>query len=245
MSTRHGFTRDDEHVAHQGLNWTWPLIAGQVEQNGLGGSGRVIGMGELSLPDLEKPQMATLLLGMRNRDNPDLDIGPGNIRAKIVYGVGGVAAEEFLCDWTFQQSVSVPAGRCTLTAIEVGGTSGNKNMACRVMLTAQLVAGPRSSIAWPTLTDSFPLDAGVPETFPPPNRARRLIVSDYRGGALSDLEVTIHARDADNLYLLNYLGDAAIRTEGVVIPGGTTMIEVLSPGGTALNKIFVCFLLDG
>jgi hypothetical protein len=231
---------------HQGLTWSAPVIANQAPIVGLGGAGRVVGMGELSLPDISCPQMATLTLNMRNQDNPQTDIGPGNIRARVKYGVGAIPHDEIELDWGFETSIVLPCGRCTIYAYEVGDSTGAANMPRRILLTAQLAAGPRSSLGWPTLTESFVLAAAVPNVLVPPARARRLLVTDYRGIAGSDVTVRITMLNgAVNLFSLATAADSAIRTDGVFLPATTTTVSVTSAAGTGANHIAACFLLDG
>lgn len=235
----------DMNPTHQGLTWTAPVITGQAPILGLGGSGRTVGMGELSLPDIGCGQMATLTLNMRSLDNNQLDMGPGNIRARVKYGVGAIGHDEVELDWGFGSSITLPVGRCTLTAIEIGDSTGI-NMPRRIMLTAQLAKGPRSSLGWPTLTESFVLAAGVAHTMVPPARARRLLVTDYRGIAGSDITVRITMLNgAVNLFALATAADSPIRTEGVMLPATTTLVSVTSAAGTAANHIAAVFLLDG
>jgi len=245
MSDCEKLDRSQVNLAHQGLTWVAPNIPGQVKPNGLGAIGRQANMGELTLPDYQFPSMSTLLLQMRNLHNPGIDIGPGNIRALAKYAVGAVPNDEVLLDWSFGTSISIPAGKVTLTAIEYGVGSGNHNMSVPIFLSAQLVPGPRYSTAAPTLTYSFQLDAGVPELMPPPARAKRLLVGDVRGQAGSDLVVEIRALNARTMYNLGNAADSAIRTEGVVLPGATTMISITSAGGTGNDLVYACFLLDG
>jgi hypothetical protein len=202
-------------------------------------------MGELSLPDIGCAQMGTLTLNMRSLDNNQLDIGPGNIRARVKYGVGAIGHDEVELDWGFGSSITLPCGRCTLTAVEVGDATGS-NLPRRIMLTAQLAKGPRSSLGFPTLTNSFRLVAGVGVNIVPPARARRLLVTDYRGIAGSDVQVRLTMLNAAvNLFALATAADSVIRTEGVFLPATTTMVNILSPAGTAGNHIAACFLLDG
>lgn len=237
--------RDQVDLTHQGLSWTALQFPNQPIIYGIGGSGRQANMGELILPEYAFPAMSTVLLGMRNLDNPDRDIGPGNIRALLKYAVGAVPNDEVLLDWGYETSISIPAGKVTCTAIEYGVGSGNRNMSSRIMLTAQIVPGPRFSTAAPTLTFSFDLGVNVMEAVVPPSRAKRLLVGDWRGITGTDLQVTVKALDADNLYFLNNAADSAIRTIGVVLPSATTQVQFLSPGGTNNHLITCCFLLDG
>jgi len=231
--------------AHQGLTWTAPVIPGQAPMLGLGGAGRVVGMGELSLPD-PTAQIATLVLNMRSLDNNALNVGPGNIRARVTYGVGAIGHDQVELDWGFETSIGLPVGRCTVTAIETGDATGAANVPRRIMLTAQLAKGPRSSLGWPTLTESFLLAAGVPEILVPPARARRLLVTDYRGIAGTDLIVEFETLNAAvNRFDLANPADSAIRTEGVVMPTATTLVRITSVAGTGINHIGACFLLDG
>lgn len=235
----------DMNPTHQGLTWTAPLISGQAPILGLGGAGRTVGMGELSLPDIGCGQMATLTLNLRSLDNNQLDVGPGNIRARVKYGIGVIGHDEVELDWGFGTSITLPVGRCTLTAIEVGDASSD-NMPRRIMLTAQLAKGPRSSLGWPSLTESFRLAANVPNILVPPARARRLLVTDYRGIAGSDITVRVTMLNgAVNLFNLATAADSAIRTEGVFLPATTTLVSITSVAGTGVNHIAACFLLDG
>lgn len=235
----------DMNPAHQGLTWTALLVPGQAPILGLGGAGRTVGMGELSLPDIGCGQMATLTLNLRSLDNNQLDIGPGNIRARVKYGIGAIGSDEVELDWGFGTSITLPVGRCTITAIEVGDATGT-NMPRQIMLTAQLAQGPRSSLGWPTLTDAFLLAAGVPHTIVPPARARRLLVTDYRGIAGSDITVDVTMLNgAINRFNLATAADSIIRTEGVFLPATTTLVAITSVAGTAANHIAACFLLDG
>jgi len=237
--------RSQVNLAHQGLTWVAPNIPGQPILFGLGGIGRQANMGELSLPNYQYPSMSTLLLQMRNLYNPGIDIGPGNIRALAKYAVGAVPNDEVMLDWTFGTSISIPAGKVTVTAVEYGVGSGNRNIAVPIFLSAQLVPGPRFSTAAPTLTFAFTLAATVAESMAPPARARRLLVGDRRGQAASDVIVTVTALNARNTYNLGNAADSAIRTEGVVLPGATTMVSFVSAAGTGNDLITVCFLLDG
>jgi hypothetical protein len=237
--------RSQVNLTHQGLTWVAPNIPGQVMPLGLGGIGRQANMGELTLPDYQFPAMSTLLLQMRNLYNPGINIGPGNIRAIAKYAVGAVPNDEVMLDWTFGTSISLPAGKVTLTAVEYGVGSGNRNIAVPLFLSAQLVPGPRFSTAAPTLTFAFVLTATVAESMAPPARAKRLLVGDRRGQAASDVIVTIEALNARNTYNLGNAADSAIRTEGVILPGATTMISFVSATGTGNDLITVCFLLDG
>jgi hypothetical protein len=237
--------RDQVDLTHQGCSWVAPNIPNQPIIYGLGGAGRVANLGELILPEYAFPSMSTVLLGLRNLDNSDRDIGPGNIRALIKYAVGAVPNDEVLLDWGYETSISVPAGKVALTAIEYGTGSGFRNISSRIMLTAQLVPGPRFSTAAPTLTFSFDLGDNIAEFLVPPARAKRLLVGDWRGIAGTNLQVTVRALDSDNLYDLSNPADSAIRTEGVILPSSTTRIQFLSLGGTNNHLITVCFLLDG
>ncbi len=237
--------RDQVNLTHTGNSWTAPTISGQSPIFGLGGAGRTANLGELILPDYCFPNMSTVLLGMRNLDNTDRDIGPGNIRALLKYGVGTVPGDEVTLDWGYETSISIPAGKVSVLATEYGVTSGNRNMSSRIMLTAQIVSGPRFSTMPPSLTFSFDLGVQQTEIMVPPNRAKRVLVGDPRGIATTDLVVTVKALDANNVYDLSNPADSAIRTEGVVLPGATTQISVSSAAGTAHKLIYVCFLLDG
>lgn len=240
MSGSDHLTRDDVHVAHQGFSWSTPTT--NPPTGGLGGVGRQVGMGELSLPELEKPQMATLLLGMRNLENRAF--GNGTIRALIKYGIGAIPHEELWVDWSWGTSIEIPAGQCSVTAAEFGIVSGSsKNIQVRILLTAMLVAGPRSSLGWPTFTEQFHLTIASPELMQPPARAKRLLVGD-KGVANSKVIVTVRALGIDTTYDLGNAADSAIRTDGIVLPGATTLITFAT---TALlgSDIFACFLLDG
>lgn len=232
--------------AHLGKMWTAPVIAGQAPIVGLGGAGSIVSLGELSLPNIDCPQMATLTLNMRSQDNQALVIGPGAVRARVDYSVGAIPSDRVELDWGFETSIVLPCGRCTISAIEVGDATGAGNMPRRMMLTAQLAAGPRSSLGWPTLTESFFLAAGVPNVLIPPARARRLLVTDYRGIAGTDLIVDITMLNgAINRFVLATAADSAIRTDGVFLPATTYEVRVTSAGGTGVNHIAACFLLDG
>lgn len=237
--------RDQVDLTHQGLSWTALQFPNQPTIFGLGGSGRQANMGELILPEYAFPSMSTVLLGMRNLDNPDRDIGPGNIRAMLKYAVGAVPNDEVLLDWGYETSISIPAGKVTCTAIEYGVISGGRNISSRLMLTAQIVPGPRFSKFPPTLTQTFDLGVNIMEAVVPPARAKGLLVGDSRGVTGTDLQVTVVALNASNLYFLNNVADAAIRTVGIVLPSATTQVQFLSPGGTNNHLITVCWLLDG
>jgi hypothetical protein len=241
--------RDDNirvNPTHQGCTWTAPLIAGQTPITGLGGTGRVVAMGDLSLPNLEAAQMCTLLLGMRSLDNPDRDLGPSNIRGRVQYGVGAIGQEEVRLDWGFETSITLPAGHVHVEAYEHGDASGAHGIPVRIMLTAMLVKGCRQSQAWPTYTESFFLVDNVPEFIVPPPRARRLIVSDYRGQAGSDITVITRALNgAENFFNLANAADSAIRTTGIVLSNTTTMVEIESAAGTGIEHVTATFLLDG
>lgn len=237
--------RDQVNLAHQGLSWSAAQFPNQPIILGLGGAGRQANLGELSLPAYAFPALSTVLLHLRNLDNTDRDIGPGNIRALLRYGVGAIANDEVLLDWGYETSISVPAGKVTCTAIEYGTTSGNRNMSSRISLTAQIVPGPRFSRFSPTLTQSFDLGVNIMEALVPPTRAKGLLVGDSRGIAGTDLQVTVRALDADNLYSLANPADSVIRTTGIVLPSATTQVQFLSPGGTNGKLITVCWLLDG
>ena len=237
--------RFETNLAHQGLSWVAPNIPGQAKLLGLGGIGRQANMGELTLPNYQYPAMSTCLLQMRNLHNPGIDIGPGNIRAILKYAVGAVPNDEVMLDWSWGTAISIPAGKVTLTAVEYGVGSGSNNIAVPIFLSAQLVPGPRYSTAAPTLTFAFQLAQNVPELMEPRARAKRLLVGDRRGVAGSDIIVTVTALNSRNTYDLGNVADSAIRTEGVVLPGATTMISINSAGGTGLDLVTVCFMLDG
>jgi len=238
--------RKSETLVHQGLSWRAPYVMGQAPTLGLGGIGVEVNMGELWIEDLAYPQIVTLTLGLTSMNPALIGLGTGAIRARVIYGVGATN-EEVLLDWGTQNSICLPAGKLNITAVEVGKAGlPPPNIPVPVLLTAQIAAGPRSSLGWPTLTYSFALAAGVPVFQPPPKRAKRLWVGDNRGQAASDVVVNIAANGGFAMYDLSNAADSAIRTEGIALPAACDLITFTSAAGTPLaNDLIVCYLLDG
>lgn len=238
----------DVNPSSQGRAWSYLLVPGQAAINGLGGVGRRISLGDLTLPGSPTSgQMATLVLNVYDIYGREVNLGPGNIRAHVSYGVGAIGKDEVRLDWGPGTSIQLPAGHCNVDAVEIGTSSGIANISGPIRLSAQLVPGPRMSLGWPTYTDVFALEAqSVVHLVIPPRRAKRLWVGDYRGQAGSDLNVTLHMLgNSTALYQLANAADSAIRTDGIVLPGTTTRIDFASAAGTAGNLITACFLLDG
>ena len=233
-----------QELVHQGLSWTAALISGQAPILGLGGVGREVNMGELWIESLAFPSMVTLTLGLSNMNPAFPAFGVGAIQARVSYGVGA-ANETLLMDWGTQNSICLPAGKLNVTAVEVGDPTTPFNIFVPVLLTAQIAAGPRSSLGWPTLTDVVTLVAGVPLVIYPPRRAKRLIVGDTRGQAASDVQVVLNARSGLNMWNLGNPSDSLIRTEGVIVPSATNIITLTSAAGTGANGLVICWLLDG
>lgn len=221
---------------------------------GLGGFGFQQSLGELGLDD-PSVQEATLTLGIRNL-NPGLAFGDGRIYAQLTFGIGA-ANEVMLVDWTATTTISLPVGKVNVTAIQTDAfghpaiTDLNgfapvpaQTINVPITLTASLAAGPRSSPAMPTLTQTIGIPpGGGPVILRPPQRAKRVLVGDHRGQVASDLQVTIGGSLSFNFFQLANPADSIIRTEGVIIPGGDDVVALTSAAGVL--GVPVCWLLDG
>jgi hypothetical protein len=220
---------------------------------GLGGVGREQLLGQLQLDNPHEVQQATLTLGLVNR-NPGLTIGMGRIYAKVLFGIGG-ANNTVLLDWT-NQSIVLPVGSCTVTAIQVDSYGAPaldlatgyvlnplQTIQAELILTACLAAGDRGGQAFPTLTQTLDLAAGVTTPFQVPARAKRVLVGDQRGQLASDVFALTAGSLALNLFRLANASDSAIRTEGVILPGMCDNVQLNSAGGA--TNITLCWLLDG
>jgi hypothetical protein len=241
--------KDFYGVAMSGRTWSSP-----AGTNGVGGLGAMVALGELELED-PSAQLATLTLGIRNL-NPALAFGDGRLYARIDFGIGS-ANETALLDWTSTTTITIPAGKVTVTAIQVDayghpaatdliGLAPNPAQTINVpiALTASLAVGPRSSTGMPTLTQTIgQLFPAAPVVMRPPQRTKRVLVGDVRGQAGSDLQVTVGGSASQNVFQLGNAADSIIRTEGVVLPGGDDIVALVSAAGVL--QVPVCWLLDG
>jgi hypothetical protein len=235
------------------------VMSGQIwstppGQTGLGGIGSQVSLGELEL-ESEPAQQAVLSLGLQNLE-PNVAIGDGRIYGVVKYGIGS-ASQNVILDWALGQSISLPVGKATVTAVQVDAKgvpllpmpsaaytlNPFEVMNTRLVLTASLAAGDRTSSQSPTLTQSINLFAGVGVRWEAPARAKAVIVGDPRGQVLSDVEVTVVGALGQNMFFLVNPADSAIRTSGVVLHGGTDSVFLLSPGG--IIGVVLCWLLDG
>lgn len=239
-------------VEHQrlasGQIWSTPI--GMV---GLGGVGNQVSLGQFELPSTVA-QQATLTLGLTNLA-PGFALGTGRIYAIIKYGVG-TANQTVILDWAQGTSIALPCGKITVDAMEVDAKGAPimpmpagyvvnpaENIAVRVILTASLSVGDRSSLAAPTLTQTINLAAGVTVPWQVPARGKRVLVGDPRGLLATDVQAFIVGSLSMNTFVLANAGDSAIRTDGVILPGFTDNVQLLSPGG--FNGIVLSWLLDG
>jgi hypothetical protein len=69
-----------------------------------------------------------------------------------------------------------------------------------------------------------------------------VIIGDHRGQAGSDLTVTIAGTNSFNFFDLANAADSMIRTEGVVLQGGTSDVTLNSAG---VFGVPVTWVLDG
>ena len=223
---------------------------------GLGGIGREVALGELELKDIDGkvpfPQMATLTLGLqRPFDN---NWGGGMIYAKIQFGIGAANQTAYI-DWYSGNSIALPVGKCTVTAVQTDSQGAPvlplpagyalrpaDAITTSVILTASLAAFERSSVFAPILSQSFDFAPGILVAMRVPPRAKGLIVGDPRGQALSDLRVELITANGINRFFLANGNDSTIRTTGITL-GNSDYIQVLSPGGIA-NVPFT-WLLEG
>lgn len=221
---------------------------------GLGGVGNEQLLGQLQLDNPHDVQQATLTLSLTNR-NPLLTIGMGRIYAKVLYGIGA-ANQTVILDWSQTTSIVLPVGSCTVVAVQVdskgapvlpmpAGYAVNPAQGIQVelILTACLAAGDRGGQAYPTLTQSVDLAAGVATPWQVPARAKRVLVGDQRGQVATDVTATTVGSLGLNFFNLANAADSAIRTEGVVLPGLTDNVQLQSAGGA--TNIPICWLLDG
>lgn len=249
-------------MSTSGITWSSP--AGVFA---LGGVGQQVNIGELEVQPsktitrygLEQtdpiPQVATITLGIRTQ-NPGVALSAGGrLYAWIKYGVGN-SNEEVMIDWLEQQSITLPAGKFTIVACQADayGLPFVSNIAgfvvnpaqvfnAGIILNASVTAGVRSSASSPTLTQTVDVAPGVfVVNMRVPQRAKRVLVGDHRGQAGSDLTVTVAGTLAINYFDLANAADSAIRTEGVVLPGGTEGLSLNSAGVFGLP---VCWILDG
>lgn len=231
-----------------GLTWSSPQ--GVL---GLGGFGAQATVGELSLAD-PYPQLSTLTLTMKSL-NPTVAFGEGRLYAQVTFGIGA-ATETIFVDWTQTQTITLPAGKVNITAVQAdafghpflldsNGFASNpaQTVQVPVQLTASLAAGIRPGIFPPMLTQTagrlFPADVHL---YVPPPRAKRVLVGDVRGQALSDLQVQLQGSASFNTFNLGNAADSMVRTEGVVIPGNDA-VQISSAAGVI--GVVVCWLLDG
>ncbi len=238
-----------ERLLRTGQNWS--SIAGTV---GIGGVGRSVTLGELSL-DERHPQQATLTLGLVNLQ-PQNTLGRGRVYAVVKYGIG-LANLTVVLDWGPTTSICLPCGKVNVTAVEVDAKGApvlpmpagyeipdpTENIAVPIILTAELAAGPRSSIAMPTLSQTINLLGGVAVPWHVPARGKRVLVGDARGQLGTDLTALVVGSLAQNFYSLANAADSLIRTEGVALQGGADNVQLTSAGGW--NGATLCWFLDG
>lgn len=231
----------------EGVSWT-----SRGAMNGLGGVGAQVGMGELRLKD-PTAQQATLTLGLQPI-NTNVALGDGRIYAKVVYGIG-VANQTVFLDWSQGNSITLPVGKVTLTALQADEKGAPwlpmpagyvQNPASLfntgVILTATLARGPRSSLGFPTLTQTVSMAPIGPITWHAPARVKRVLVGEARGQAGSDVTAQVSGALGFNLFQLSNAADSAIRTEGVIVQSGAD-VTLASPGG--VFGVTLCWLLDG
>jgi hypothetical protein len=238
-----------EDLLKSGLTWS-PPVAGVL---GVGGYGAEVNVGELSLSD-PTPQLSTLSLSMTSL-NPNVAFGDGRLYAKITFGIGA-ATETILVDWIQGQTIVLPAGKVNIVAVQAdafghpfildsNGYAPNLAQTINVplRLTASLAYGIRPGIFPPTLTQTAgQLFPAAPALYIPPARAKRVLVGDVRGQALSDLQVDLQGAASFNILNLGNAADSVVRTEGVVIPGNDQM-QLTSAAGVI--GVVICWLLDG
>jgi hypothetical protein len=221
--------------------------------NGLGGLGREVSLGELELPDSPPyPQQATLTLSLQTQQFVAFLGAGGRIYAKITYGVGAANQTVFL-DWSTGTSINLPAGKVNVVACQTDRQGlpflrGNNpifadTIAVPIILTSSLTAGSRDSEAYPTLSQTIDIAAGVPAVLAPPPRAKGLLVSDARGQIGTDITVQVIGAFGVQGYALANAADSAIRTTGITMQGRVDNVQFNSPGGW--NGIVVVWLLDG
>lgn len=216
---------------------------------GLGGIRHEVTVGAFNVSEVNHAVVCSLIL--TRSDIETLVPGPttqGAIAARVRYG-SGLAADSVLLDWNYGTSITVPAGAggvVTVNAIQrslyIDGVT-NGNMFKRVRLNAMLVAGSRSSLCAPTLTQLAPLTvAGATATIQVPNRVKRLQVNSALGSA-SDVLVRLFLGPAlGPLFAL--ATDPEIRTRGIEIPGATVTVLLSSAAGE-VHPITLNWLLDG
>lgn len=234
------------------------LVSGQIwstplGQTGLGGVGRQIALGELELVDPDV-QQAVLTLGLQNLE-PGVTLGMGRIYAIVQYGIGS-ANQTVILDWAQTQSISLPVGKCNVTAMEVDAKGAPlislpagyvvnpaEDIAVRVILTTELAAGDRSSVHAPTLTQTINLAPNTTVPWQVPARAKRVLVGDARGQLATDVTALLVGSLSQNAFVLANAADSAIRTDGVILPGLTDNVQLNSVAGW--NGVVLCWLLDG
>lgn len=230
-----------------GRIWTSPTGV-----TGLGGVGQEVGMGELSLQNPHS-QQATLTLGLYQLDQ-SVALGDARIYARVKYGIGA-ANQTVLLDWSTGNSITLPCGKLTVTAVQTDeqgapaiklplgyATNLTRVFNSGVVLTASLAAGPRSSLGYPTLTQTVGLAPIGPITFRSPLRVKRVQVGDSKGQAVTDLVAIVSGALGFNKFDLANAADSAIRTHGVVVQGGADVTLSSAVGDLGIN---LCWLLDG
>lgn len=233
-----------------GAIWSSPLgVGGLVGETPVTVQSEVT-VGSFCLSQDHEAQMCTLILTRKDIENLAA-LNPlndeGRLLAHLTYGVG-TATDDVYLDWNYGTSISIPAGKgkVTVNAVQTGvALDGSKGgMTQRVVLTAMLAAGARSSLYAPTLSYFVDVPAGglVPAIVRIPNRSKRVVVGSNLG-ILSDVVARIFMQGSANLFSLNQPADSLIRTSGVEIPGPATILQLNSVAGE--SKVTVSFLLDG
>ena len=233
-----------------GQIWSTPVGA-----LGLGGIGSEVNLGELALNDSSGTQVeqeAVLTLGLQRP--LDVNWGGGRIYAKVLFGIG-TANQTVYLDWFSGNSIELPVGKCTVTAVQTDMQGApvmplpagyalrpGDTVDTRVILTASLAAGERASIAAPTLSQTFDFAAGILTVIRVPPRAKHVVIGDPRGQVASDLRVEILGSNGINRFFLVNPADSPIRTTGVVL-GQADNLQILSPAGIA--SIPITWLLEG
>ncbi len=203
-----------------------------------------VSLGQLRLRRTLIDQVATLILTRRDIEVLPGMVPPGRIVARIQYGVG-TASDEFLMDWNYGSSITVPAGigKVTVYAQQRGpgqDPTAGSGMVDRFTLSAMLVAGSRQSVGAPTLSYGIDVPALGTVTLRVPSRAKWLVVNQV-APTLSDAVVQLNSASGICQYAL--ATEPALRTSGVIIPGISRFLTIASVAGQAGMQ--VVFLLDG
>jgi len=238
---------EDNTAQELGSTWSTPNLppATNPANWGLGGDGSQQMVGEYHTEDVLNA-MCTLTLGLAILEPDPTVVNPlfGSLYAKLAVSCGA-ASYAFELDWSHGSAITLPAGKITVNARQVGAIN------FKVALSASLAIGTRGGYIPPTFTDHLTLPAGAAAQFVlVPQRARTLIVPRTQPAAIADVSIVVlRGTGGAGALVAQYshavASDSPVWTSGVILPPDAYFVGVSSVIGVPLDRQEVIFGLSG